>query len=247
MNAAAPIPLSPRAACAGSRRALGHGQPRDGISDWVHAASARRLPQDELLPLLWGAGPCPPGVTEQVGWEKVVVVVAAHPRALGGAVGVGWGLYATRSCCAQWRNEGLCLAWPLHGGWLSSPSCPTVPILSHLARVGSQLLHPGALWLTWRICVSHAALPAQTSCMGGCWWSRTLGQQRLSFRGDAGGDEQQGTSSALGHDLGFATFALGIGKEKESTGLVFQLSIDTSLLAALGLFRNQVEPPSAGV
>ena len=42
-------------------------------------------------------------------------------------------------------------------------------------------------------------------------------------------------------------FALGIGKEKESTGLVFQLSIDTSLLAALGLFRNQVEPPSAGV
>lgn len=128
MNAAAPIPPSPRAACAGSRRALGHGQPRDGISDWVHAASARRLPQDELLPLLWGAGPCPPGVTEQVGWEKVVV--AAHPRALGGAVGVGWGLYSTRSCCAQWRNEGLCLAWPLHGGWLSSPSCPTVPMLA---------------------------------------------------------------------------------------------------------------------
>lgn len=83
--------------------------------------------------------------------------------------------------------------------------------------------------------------------MGGCWWSRTLGQQWLSFRGDAGGDEQQGTSSALGHDLGFATFALGIGKEKESTGLVFQLSIDTSLLVALGLFRNQVEPLSAGV
>lgn len=57
----------------------------------------------------------------------------------------------------------------------------------------------------------------------------------------------QGTSSVLGYDLGFATFALGIGKEKESTALVFQLSIDTSLLAALGLFRNQVEPPSAGV
>lgn len=69
----------------------------------------------------------------------------------------------------------------------------------------------------------------------------------MSFHGDAGSDEQQGASSALGYDLGFATFALGIGKENESTGLVFQLSIDTSLLAALGLFRNQVEPPSPGV
>lgn len=59
--------------------------------------------------------------------------------------------------------------------------------------------------------------------------------------------EMQGTSSALGHDLGFATFALGIGKEKESSGLVFQLFIDTSLLAALQLFRNQVEPPSPRV
>lgn len=69
----------------------------------------------------------------------------------------------------------------------------------------------------------------------------------MSFCGDAGSDEQQGTSSALGHDLGLATFALGIGKENENAGLVFQLSIDTSLLAALGLFRNQVEPPSPGV
>lgn len=93
MSLAAPIPPSPRAACAGSRQALGQGQPRDGISDWAHAASARRLPQDELLPLLQGTRLCPPEVMEQVllGWEKMVVLLAAHPRALGGAVGIDWG------------------------------------------------------------------------------------------------------------------------------------------------------------
>lgn len=140
MSPAAPIPPSPRAACAGSRRALGHGQPRDGISDWLHAASARRLPWDELLPLLQGTGLCPLGVTEQVQallapwggrrcwwcwwcWQP-------HPRALGGAVGIDWGLCSTRSRCVQWRNECLCLAWLLRGEWLSSPSCPAMPILS---------------------------------------------------------------------------------------------------------------------
>lgn len=80
MSLAAPIPPSPRR----ERRALGQGQPQDGISDWLHSASARRLPWDQLLPFLQGMGlcPCPPGVMEQVrapahplGWEKVLVVV----------------------------------------------------------------------------------------------------------------------------------------------------------------------------
>lgn len=42
-------------------------------------------------------------------------------------------------------------------------------------------------------------------------------------------------------------FPLEVGKEKGSAGLVFQLSIDTSLLCGLGLLSNQVESPTPGV
>lgn len=42
-------------------------------------------------------------------------------------------------------------------------------------------------------------------------------------------------------------FSLGVAEKKGSTGLVFQLCIDTSLLSGLGLFSNQVESPSPGV
>lgn len=74
-------------------------------------------------------------------------------------------------------------------------------------------------------------------CVPKCWWS---GRSCASL-------ELQGTSSALGHDLGLATFSPEVGKEEGSTRLEFQLSIDRSMLPRLGLLSNQVESPSLGV
>ncbi|XP_068512271.1 telomerase-binding protein EST1A isoform X3 [Anas acuta] len=126
-------PPSPRAACAGSRRALGDGQPRDGISDRARAASARRLPGTSCLPLLRAAGE---------GHS------AAAPRAPGAGAGScspleageGFGHSLPRGAStwgAVGTARGLCSA----RSWLAQGLCPIPQLLPHLAcRVAEQPL-----------------------------------------------------------------------------------------------------------
>lgn len=207
-------PPSPRAACAGSRRALGDGQPRDGISDRARAASARRLPGTSCLPLLRAAGE---------GHR------AAAPRAPGAGAGScspleageGFGRSLPRGA-STWGAVGMARGLCSARSWLAQGLCP-VPqarLLPHLTcRVAEQpfcflVFRAGqpsrgflsvpctlALWLSssvpcpWQ---GHRLLfhPGLL-----CWPSITspaaggLGQQELSFPGGAGSGEQQGTSS----------------------------------------------------
>lgn len=209
-------PPSPRAACAGSRRALGDGQPRDGISDRARAASARRLPGTSCLPLLRAAGeghstaaPRAPGAGAGSCSPLEAGEGFGHSLPCGastwGAVGMARGLCSARSRLAQ----GLCpipQLLPHLACRLSSPSASLLLGQGSLPGVFSQFLAPWPFGLA-AACVAHGkdtgcsftlafcAGPASRPQLLWDWDSRTDPHGQLSFSGGTGSGEQQGTSS----------------------------------------------------
>lgn len=212
MSPRAPIPPSPRAACAGSRRALGDGQPRDGISDRVRAASARRLPRDELPPPPAGRGAAsPPGLPEQVRAPACPSRQEKAGVAAGGSLARGWGALLRKFlvCSAMEQGSSSCSRGPtasppcsLHGGWRNSPSRPIRTLTLGHGQPSScwlpapppwcSLAHQEHLSYPWRgdrLLFQPRPLVLTQRCMAGFRWSGTLGQQQLSFPRGAGSDE----------------------------------------------------------